>query len=83
MKDVCDTFEFNHLAKYPTCFKSSIPLCIGNFYTNKKATFFNSSTVETRIYDHYSLICKIWFVKAQQNLHATGLITTIIKNNSK
>ena len=46
MKDLCDMFELNHLIKDPTCFKSSNPSCIDNFYTNKNTMFFNSSTVE-------------------------------------
>ena len=50
MKDLRDMFELEHLIKDPTYFKSSIPLPIDNFYTNKKTTFFNSST------DHHSLI---------------------------
>ena len=50
MKDLRDMFELKHLIKDPTYFKSSIPLPIDNFYTNKKTTFFNSST------DHHSLI---------------------------
>ena len=33
------------------------PLINGNFYTNKNTKFFNSSTVETGISDHHSLIC--------------------------
>ena len=53
MKDLCDMFELNHLMKDPTCFKSSNPSCIDNFYTNKKIKFFNSSTVETDISDHH------------------------------
>ena len=57
MKDLCDMFELNHLIKDPTCFKSSNPSCIDNFYTNKNTTLFNSSTVETGISDHHSLIC--------------------------
>ena len=57
MKDLCDVFELNHLIKDPTCFKSSKPSCIDNFYTNKNTMFFNSSTVETGISDHHSLIC--------------------------
>ena len=52
-------FELNHLIKDPTCFKSSNPLCIDNFYTNKNAMFFNSSTVEIGISDHHSLIWTI------------------------
>ena len=56
----------------PTCFKSSKLLCV-----------FNSPTVETsRV-----LTTKVWFVqcfarqfvKSQQNLYTTGVITTIIK----
>ena len=50
-------FELNHLIKDPTCFKSSNLSCIDNFYTNKNTMFFNSSTVETGISDHHSLIC--------------------------
>ena len=50
-------FELNHLIKDLTCFKSSNLSCIDNFYTNKKKMFFNSSTVETGISDHHSLIC--------------------------
>ena len=38
-KDLCDLFELNHLIKDPTCFKSSHPSCIDNFYTNKNAMF--------------------------------------------
>ena len=57
MKDLCDMFELNHLIKDPTCFKCSKPSCIDNFYTNKNTMFFNSSTVETGISDHHSLIC--------------------------
>ena len=49
-------FELNHLFKDPTCFKSSNPSCIDNFYTNKN-TEFNSSTVKAGISDHHSLIC--------------------------
>ena len=57
MKDLCDMFELNHLIKDPTCFKNSTASCIDNFYTIKKTTFFNSSTVETGISDRNSLIC--------------------------
>ena len=49
MKDLCDMFELNHLIKDQTCFKSSNPSCIDNFYFNKNKMFFNSSTVETTI----------------------------------
>ena len=59
MKNLCDIFELNHLIKDPTCFKSSNPSCIDNFYTNKNTMFFNSSTVETGISYHHSLICTI------------------------
>ena len=57
MKDLCVMFELNHLIKDSTCLKSSNPSCIDNFYTNKNTMFFNSSTVETGISDHHSLIC--------------------------
>ena len=57
MKDLCDMFELNNLIKDPTCFKSSNTSFIDNFYTNKNAMFFNSSTVETGISDHHGLIC--------------------------
>ena len=57
MKDLCDMFELNHLIKDPTCFKSSNPSCIDNFYTNKNTMFFDTYTVETGISDHHSLIC--------------------------
>ena len=57
MKDRCDMFELSHLIKEATCFKSSNPSCIDNFYTNKYTMFFNSSAVETGISDHHSLIC--------------------------
>ena len=50
-------FELNRLIKDPTCFKSSNPSCIDNFYTNFTTMFFNSSTVGTGISDHHSLIC--------------------------
>ena len=79
-------FELNHLIKDPIFFKSSNPSCIDNFYTNKNTMFFNSSTVETGISDHYSLICAMLprhFVKVHQNLYTTGLITAKIKNSSK
>ena len=59
MKDLCDIFELNHPIKDPTCFKGSNPSCVDNFYTNKKTTFFNSSTFEAGIPDHHSLICTI------------------------
>ena len=49
-------FELNHLIKDPTCFKRSNLSCIDNFYTNKNTMFLNSSTVETGISDHHSLI---------------------------
>ena len=49
MKDLCDMFELNDLIKHPTCFKSSNPPCIDNFYANKNTMFFNYSTVETGI----------------------------------
>ena len=57
MKDLCDMFELNHLIKDLTCFKSSNPSRIDNFHTNKNTMFFNSSTFETGISDHHSLIC--------------------------
>ena len=57
MEDLRDMFELSHLIKDPTCFKSSNPSHIDNFYTNKNTIFFNSSTVETCISDHHSLIC--------------------------
>ena len=57
MKDLCDMFELNHLIKDPTCSKSPNPSCIDNFYTNKNAMFFNSSTAEKGISDYHSLIC--------------------------
>ena len=79
VKDLCDMFELNRLIKDPKSFKSSNPSYIDNFYTNKKTMFFNSYTVETGISDHHSLI----YAVIQQNLHTTGLITTIIKNTSK
>ena len=50
-------FELNHLIKDPTCSKSPNPSCIDNFYTNKNAMFFNSSTAEKGISDYHSLIC--------------------------
>ena len=50
-------FELKHLIKDPTCFKSSNPSFIDNFYTNKNTMLFNSSTVETGISEHHSLIC--------------------------
>ena len=56
MKNLCDMIELNHLIKDPTG-KSSNPSYIYNFYTNKNTMFFNSSTAETGIYDHHSLIC--------------------------
>ena len=59
MKDLCDMSELNNLIKDPTCCKSSNRSCIDNFYTNKKTMFFNSSTVETGISDHHSLICTL------------------------
>ena len=49
--------ELNHLTKDSTCFKGSNPSCIDNCYTNKNTMFSNSSTVETAISDHNSLIC--------------------------
>ena len=57
MKNLCDMFELNHLIKDPTCFKSSNPSYVDNFYTNKNKIFFNSSTVEKGISGHHSLIC--------------------------
>ena len=57
MKGVCCLFELNYPIKYPTSFKSSNLLCIDNLYPNKNTMFFNSSTVETRIFDHHSVIC--------------------------
>ena len=56
MKDLRDMFELNHLIKDPTYLKSSIPLSIDNFHTNKNTTFFNSATDESDISDHHSLI---------------------------
>ena len=56
IKDLCDIFELNHLIK-DLCFKSLNLSGIDNFCTNKKTTFFNSSTVRTGISDHHSLIC--------------------------
>ena len=57
MKDPCNIFELNHPIKDPTCLKGSSPSHVDNFYTNKKTTFFNTSTVEARIPEHHSLIC--------------------------
>ena len=57
MKDPCDIFELNHPIKDPTCLKGSSSSHVDNFYTNKKTTFFNTSTVEARIPEHHSLIC--------------------------
>ena len=56
MKDLYDMFGLSHLIEDPACFKSSNPSCIDNFSTNKKTTFFNLSSVEAGISDHYSLI---------------------------
>ena len=86
MKDLCVTFELNHLIKDPTCFISSNPSCTDNFYTNKNTMFFNSSAVETGISEHHSLICTMLrsrFCKLHENLYTRGLITTLIKNSSK
>ena len=86
MKDLCDMFELNHLIKDLTCFKSSNPSYIGNFYTNKNTVFFNSSTVETGISDDHSLICTLvrsTLCKGPAKLYTAGLITTIIKNSLK
>lgn len=47
----------NHLIKNLTYFKSSSTSCVYKFYANKKASFFNSSTVEAGTFDHYSLFC--------------------------
>ena len=85
MKDLCNMFELNHLIEDPKCFKSSDSSCIDNFYLSKKITFFNSSTVETDISDHHSLICTIFrstFCKGP-DIYTTGFITTIIKKSSK
>ena len=60
MKDLCDMFELNHLTKEPKCFKSSINSYIDHFYTNRKTSFSNSSTVETGISHHHSLICAMF-----------------------
>ena len=49
----------NHLIIDATCFKIWNFSCIGNLYTNKKTTFYNSSTVKTGISDHHSLICTV------------------------
>ena len=57
MKHFCDIIELNHLIKDSTCFKNSNPSYIDNFYDNQMMSFFNSSTVETGISDHHSLIC--------------------------
>ena len=61
-------------------------LMVGDRLCNN-TMFFNSSTVETGISDHYSLICRMLhstFCKdPAKNLYITGLITTIIKNSSK
>ena len=60
IKDLCHMFELmNHLIKDPTCFQISNPSFTDNFYTNKKTSFFHSSTVETGISDHHSFICTI------------------------
>ena len=37
--------------------KSQTTRVLKNFYTNKNATFFNSSSVETGISDHHILVC--------------------------
>ena len=42
---------------HPAMNKSSNPSCVDNFYTSKNKMFFNSSTVETGVSDHHSLIC--------------------------
>ena len=86
MKHLCDLIELNHLIKDSTCFKSSKPSCIVNFYDNQMTTFFNSSTVETGLSDHHSLIVQCFarhFVKVRPDFYATGLITTIINKSLK
>ena len=87
MKDLCDMFELNHLSKDPTCFKSSNPSYIDNFYASKKTTFFNSSTVEAGISDHHSLICTMLrstFCKGPPKyIYTAGLVTTITKKSLK
>ena len=86
MKNLCDMFELNHLIEDPTCFKSSNLSCIDNFYTNENIMFFNSSTVETGISDHHSLIytmLRSTFCKDPPKFDTRGLIRTIIKKRSK
>ena len=58
MKNLCGIFELNHLIKDPTCFKSLNLSFIDNFYSNKKASFFNLSLVETDL-----LITMVWFIQ--------------------
>ena len=49
-------FKLNHLIKRSTCFKSWNPSFIYNLYTNKKAMFFNLSTIKAGISGHHSFI---------------------------
>ena len=86
MMDLCNIFELNHLIEDPTCFKSSNPSCIDNFYTNRNTLFFNSSTVETGISDNHSLICSMLrstFCKRSIKIYILRLKRTIIKSSSK
>ena len=78
-------FELNHLIKDPTCFKSSNPSCTDNYYTSKMLRFFNSSTVETGVSNHHTLICTMLRLTIcnLQNICTTCLIKAIIKNSSK
>ena len=53
-------FELTHLIKDPASSKSSNPSCLDNFYANKKTIIFDSSTVETGISNHHSLIYTVF-----------------------
>ena len=48
MQIFCDSFNFNNLVKFPTCYKNpNYPSCIDLILTNKANSFCNTLAVET------------------------------------
>ena len=56
LENFTDSNDFENLIKEPICFKSTSPITIDFFLTNRKGCFMKSLTNETGIPDHHKLI---------------------------
>ena len=69
MRMFCETYNFKHLVKKPTCFKNiSHPSCIDLILTNKNRSFTSTKVLETGLSDHHKLtvtVLKAYFIKSK------------------